>query len=102
MHKRYLGAAFLAVLVGGPLPLAAGEPEIAAVEKWLDSSLQPLLEDYRWLHTHPEVSFQEQKTAEFIATQWLKAGYEVTTGVGGHGVVGVLKNGTGPTLMLRT
>ena len=54
------------------------------------------------LHSHPELSFQEVETARRIAEELRKAGAEVTTGVGKHGVVGVLKNGPGPTVLVRT
>jgi len=57
---------------------------------------------YFHLHSNPELSFQEKNTATRIATELRKAGFEVTERVGGYGVVGVLKNGEGPTLMLRT
>ncbi len=53
------------------------------------------------LHRNPELSYHEQKTAATIADQLRKLGYEVTTGVGGNGVVGILKNGGGPVVMLR-
>lgn len=56
---------------------------------------------YLDLHRNPELSFHEEKTAAKIAEQLRKLGYDVTTGVGGNGVVGVLKNGGGPVLMLR-
>ena len=67
--------------------------------------LQPImgsLEDlYRDVHQHPELSMHEQRTAA-KAAEWLKtAGYEVTEQVGSTGVVGVLRNGHGPTVMLR-
>src|SRR5512140_2476956 len=57
---------------------------------------------YLDLHQHPELSSQETQTAAKMATQLRDLGYEVTSGVGGTGVVGILKNGTGPTVMLRT
>jgi hippurate hydrolase len=50
----------------------------------------------------PELSSQEEKTAARVAELWKDAGVEVHDGVGGHGVVGLVKNGSGPTLMLRT
>jgi amidohydrolase len=56
---------------------------------------------YLDLHRNPELSYHEEKTAAKIADQLRKLGYEVTTGVGGTGVVGVLKNGAGPVVMLR-
>jgi hippurate hydrolase len=54
------------------------------------------------LHQHPELSFHENQTAAKLATELRQLGYEVTTGVGRVGIVGILKNGTGPTVMLRT
>jgi hippurate hydrolase len=56
---------------------------------------------YMDLHRNPELSYHEEKTAAKIADQLRKLGYDVTTGVGGNGVVGVLKNGAGPVVMLR-
>ena len=56
---------------------------------------------YTDLHAHPELSMQETRTAGLAAERLRAAGYEVTTGVGGTGVVGVLRNGAGPTMMLR-
>lgn len=54
------------------------------------------------LHRYPELSFHEQRTAATLAEGLRKLGFDVTTGVGRLGVVGVLKNGDGPTVMLRT
>jgi len=56
---------------------------------------------YRDLHQHPELSHQEHRTAAAVADRLNAAGYEVTTGVGGTGVVGILRNGDGPTVLLR-
>ena len=61
-----------------------------------------LLELYKHLHTHPELSFQEEKTSARVAEALRGAGYEVTTGVGRYGVVGVLRNKSGPTVLIRT
>lgn len=62
--------------------------------------LGPWLTDfYQDLHRHPELSLREYRTAEKIADA--VEGFELTTGVGGTGVVGVLRNGDGPTVMLR-
>ncbi len=57
---------------------------------------------YQDLHQHPELSLQETNTAKKLASALRKAGFQVTEGVGGTGVVGLLKNGEGPTLLLRT
>jgi hippurate hydrolase len=61
-----------------------------------------LLELYKHLHANPELSFHEEKTAARVADELKRAGYEVTTGIGGHGVVAVLNNGAGPTVLVRS
>jgi hippurate hydrolase len=69
---------------------------------WLEKNLSPLLTLYRHLHAHPELSYHEVDTAKRIAAEWREAGFTVTEGVGKTGVVGLLKNGDGPTVLLRT
>jgi amidohydrolase len=78
-------------------PAQAADPQA-----WTKSHLEELVALYKHFHTHPELSFEEKETAARVAAEWKKAGYNVTTDVGGHGVVGLLKNGEGPTLLLRT
>ena len=63
------------------------------------SSLEAL---YQHFHTNPELSLMEEKTAARLAAEWRAAGFEVTEKFGGTGIVGVLKNGAGPTLLIRT
>lgn len=76
------------------------------------SSSEPLLRDidgvlpdlealYKDVHSHPELSMQETRTAGLAADRLRAAGYDVTTEVGKTGVVGILRNGDGPTVMLR-
>ncbi len=69
------------------------------------ASLKELLPDlesvYKDIHSHPELSMQESRTAGIAADRLRAAGYEVTTEVGKTGVVGLLRNGDGPTIMLR-
>ncbi|MCH7527865.1 MAG: M20/M25/M40 family metallo-hydrolase, partial [Planctomycetes bacterium] len=72
-----------------------------AVSSWLDRSLPGLVKSYKHLHAHPELSLEEQRTAALLADGLASSGYVVTTGVGGTGVVGVLRNGEGPTLLIR-
>jgi len=67
----------------------------------LDDLLPGLEALYKDVHSHPELSMQETRTASLAADRLRAAGYEVTTGVGGTGVVGLLHNGDGPTVMLR-
>jgi amidohydrolase len=78
-----------------------------AAEPWRVASTQidaayPQVEAlYLDLHRNPELSYHEEKTAAKIAEQLRKLGYDVTTGFGGTGVVGVFRNGSGPVVMLR-
>ncbi|MDV7173137.1 amidohydrolase [Gordonia amicalis] len=63
-----------------------------------DSSLVELYKD---LHRHPELGFQEHRTVGLVVDRLRTSGFEVTTGVGRTGVVGVLRNGDGPTIAMR-
>ncbi|MFC1412383.1 amidohydrolase [Streptacidiphilus sp. N1-12] len=76
----------------GPGPVLAG----------LDEILAPATVFYLDLHRNPELSGEEARTARRLAARLEQDGYRVTAGVGGHGVVGVLRNGEGPVVMLRT
>src|SRR5436309_7040878 len=69
--------------------------------KDLDRVLPELEALYKDVHAHPELSMQESRTAALAAERLRAAGYEVTEGVGQTGVVGLLRNGEGPTVMLR-
>ncbi len=60
-----------------------------------------LVDLYRHLHQHPELSQHEHATAALVAAELERCGYATTTGVGGAGVVGVLSAGVGPTVLLR-
>lgn len=68
----------------------------------VDAIYAPLQVTYLDLHEHPELSFHEVQTAQKMADGLRKLGFGVTTGVGGTGVVGVMKNGNGPTVLIRT
>lgn len=78
---------------------------IKAFSEKMDGALEAMLpemeEIYKDIHRHPELSMQETRTAQLAADYLTKYNWEVTTGVGGTGVVGLLKNGEGPTVMLR-
>jgi hippurate hydrolase len=65
------------------------------------ADLPALVELYKDLHANPELSFQEVETAKKLAARARAMGFEVTEGVGKTGVVAVMKNGDGPTVMLR-
>ena len=95
---NYLPAAVLFLTL-----LSASAAEIkSTVNEALTSDLGYLRDLYTHLHAHPELSHLEEKTAARVASELRTAGYEVTEKVGGHGVVAVLKNGDGPTVLVRT
>ncbi|MDQ2870608.1 MAG: amidohydrolase [Acidobacteriota bacterium] len=91
--------AFLTLLSVSSAAFAAESPAALAGLDGLYPSLDSLYID---LHRNPELSLHEEKTAAKLASRLRAAGYEVTEHVGGHGIVGVLKNGSGPTLWVRT
>src|SRR5262245_27374912 len=80
--------------------------KLKALKNQVNECLQAQFSDlqtlYQHLHAHPELSLQEEKTAARMAAELKKLGFEVTEKVGGHGVVGILKNGDGPTVLVRT
>jgi amidohydrolase len=87
--------------------LASLMPVLATAQtNQLKEQLEPVLPDayalYLDLHQHPELSSHETRTAALLAGRLRQLGYEVTENVGGTGVVGIMKNGSGPTVMLRT
>ena len=96
----------LAILAFGTSPLIS--------QKSLDAissrELPGLLETYKYLHLHPEISYQEEKTAALLALRLRTLGFEVTEHFGkyaepgrtSHGIVAVMKNGSGPTVLVRT
>lgn len=69
---------------------------------WFRQQVGQSLELYQWLHRHPEISLQEIETGKELAKHWSSIGLTVARGVGGTGIVGLLDNGDGPTVMLRT
>lgn len=96
---RHFGWFVLLGAVGSLAGAARADTSLReAVKKDYDATLRALFTHF---HQNPELSFQEEKTSARFASELSSLGYEVTTGVGGFGVVAVLKNGAGPTVMLR-
>lgn len=92
-------AVLLAGLAAIAAPALAADASLEAdVQQDWDGSLEEL---YQYFHTHPELSFREYETAARMAKELRAAGAEVTEGVGGTGVVGVMENGPGPVVLLR-
>ena len=87
--------------VAQPDRLEIDAADAKRMDAWIDRELPALLETYRHLHAHPELSLEEEQTAALVAKSLSEAGYSVQTGIGGHGVIGVLRNGEGPTLLIR-
>ena len=90
---RWAGASALALLA---VPVQADELRDAVA-----ADLPGLVALYQDLHANPELSFQEVETASKLAARARALGFEVTEGVGKTGVVAVMRNGDGPTVMLR-
>lgn len=94
-------AAALACAPAMPASQPAGGAHPAALAG-LDAAYPALDALYRDLHQHPELSLHEVQTAAKLATRLRALGYTVTDHLGGQGIVGVLKNGAGPTVLVRT
>lgn len=91
--------------------IAAAEPaapsfDVAAAKAQINSLLDrnyPHLDSlYKDIHAHPEVAFQENRTAALLAGEMRRLGFQVTEHVGGTGVVAIYRNGPGPTVLVRT
>lgn len=112
MHATKTVSLTLLLLITGALAAphgGAGEnpaknlpASLKLIHDCLDTEVPSLSKLYTHLHTHPELAFAEEQTAARMAKELTQIGFEVTTKVGGHGVVGVFKNGAGPTIMVRT
>ena len=94
MKMKWLLGAALALTITAPVRADALREAIA-------KDMPSLMEIYRDLHANPELSFQEFRTAEKLAAEARRLGFDVTDKVGQTGVVAVLKNGPGPVVMIR-
>src|SRR5277367_2280003 len=104
--RQALGACVVTAMLVAGLTASAIAQEVPAL---VDKQLPNLLATYKTLHTAPELSHHEAQTSALLAEEMRKVGYTVTERVGkypdgsqAYGVVGILKNGDGPTLLLRT
>jgi hippurate hydrolase len=75
--------------------------QVQAIRNWVSQNTPNLAELYRHLHTHPEVSYRATN-GRSPGRDTEKSGFEVTSQVGGHGIVPLLNNAQRPTVMLRT
>ena len=101
-----LKSALLAATACLAFASAADDMVVAAVKAAIDGVLNAeyphLVALYKDIHAHPELGHQEVRTAAILAKEMRALGYEVTEHVGGTGVVAILHNGAGPTVMIRT
>ncbi len=102
-NKLLLAFAFVVVIA---MPTMAQQ----SLDAIVDREITQLVATYKMLHASPELSHREEKTSAFFATQLRALGFTVTEHVGkydrpgftGYGVVAVMKNGDGPTVLVRT
>ena len=98
---------FAAFALGSMVALPAhAELDVASLKQSIETSFEheyPKLDAlYKDIHAHPEIAFQEEKTAAKLAAEMRAIGFEVTEKVGKTGLVALYKNGDGPTIMVRT
>lgn len=72
-----------------------------SVTKAIDADTQRLTAMFKDIHEHPELGFMETRAASIAAKEIKDLGFQVQTGIGGTGVVAILKNGEGPIVMCR-
>jgi metal-dependent amidase/aminoacylase/carboxypeptidase family protein len=85
-----------------PPPGPDGKARSAAVKERIAADYERLEVLYKHLHANPELSLREARTSARLARELKEIGFDVTEHVGGYGIVGVLKNGDGPTVLVRT
>ncbi len=97
MRSKQVAAAIATFSIAVMTAPAAADP----LRDGVAGDMPALLELYRDLHAHPELSMQEVRTSAKLAAEAKKLGFDVTKGVGKTGVVAVMKNGPGPVVLLR-
>lgn len=108
MLTPFRSAAAFALLLAlvGASPGAAADLDVSRTKAAVDEQLNrdyPRLEAlYKAIHSHPELGFEEHATASRLAKEMREIGFQVTEGVGKTGVVAILHNGPGPTVLVRT
>jgi len=106
MKRAHLVAVLSVVALTGLTTSSFGSD----LEDEVEGEVPSLFEIFKYLHANPELSYQEDDTAKYVAEELRRLGFEVTEGVGdygvegrtSHGVVAVMQNGEGPTVMVRT
>jgi len=105
LHTGMLFSAAFAVTLtfAGPVASASSlSPELTKkITQSVDDDSERLTEIFKDIHEHPELGFMEMRTSEIVARELEALGYEVKTGIGKTGVVGIMRNGDGPVVLWR-
>ena len=101
-RRTIVARGFVAVVTTCALSAQSGPRWTTPTPAEVDAVFPDVDALYVTLHRSPELGFQEVQTAATLAARLKALGFDVTTGVGKTGIVGILKNGAGPTVMLRT
>jgi amidohydrolase len=107
--KKLIAGVLFTVLASVPVFAEQGKQQdgqlssaqVAQFEAVIDTDANRLIEIFKDIHQNPELGFMEERTAAIVAKELGALGYDVKTGIGGTGVVGVMKNGDGPVVMYR-
>ncbi|KRR15544.1 peptidase M20 [Bradyrhizobium lablabi] len=106
MNRFVISLTASAALLAASLAPAHAEFDVANLKKAIQASIEsdyPKLDAlYKEIHAHPELAFQEVKTAARLAAEMRALGFDVTENVGKTGLVAIYRNGEGPTIMVRT
>ena len=104
LSRSFCALATTASLIALPTLGAELDPQPIKPElqRLIDQMYPGMRSVYEDLHANPELGFQETRTAVKLATEMRKLGFEVTEGIGKTGLVAIYRNGTGPTVMVRT
>src|SRR6202163_793792 len=104
--NRFAKALLSSVALGAAFAPAQAEIDViklkAAIETSVEADYPKLDALYKDIHAHPEVAFQEVKTAAKLAAEMRALGFEVTEKIGKTGLAAIYRNGDGPTIMVRT
>jgi len=100
--KRFLISSLIYAISASLTATAVAETNQSSLDKAVDLAMPKLESLYLQLHQAPELSLHEKETGKLIAAQLRTMGFKITENIGGYGVVGLFRNGNGPTVMIRT
>lgn len=95
-------ATLVLIVICTPASAQSYASTVQQIEQFTSKQYASLEALYKDLHEHPELSLQEERTSGIMAGELKKLGFQVIEKIGGYGVAGILKNGNGPTVLIRT